>query len=77
MECNQPPSTPASVPQDQDIQRQLDECREHTASKFPNVEDVDVYADIISGTDEHGGEQYRDLCDDIDALLEFFRLQQH
>ena len=53
--------------QDQNVQRQLDECREHIASKFPDVEDVDVYADIISGADEHGGEQYRDLCDAIEA----------
>lgn len=53
--------------QDQDVQRQLDECREHIASKFPDIEDVDVYADIISGADEHGGEQYRDLCDAIEA----------
>ena len=28
-------------------------------------EAIDVYADIISGADEHGGEQYRDLCDTI------------
>lgn len=51
--------------QDQDIQRQLDECRKHIASKFPAIEDVDVYADIISGADEHGGEQYRQLCDAV------------
>jgi DNA invertase Pin-like site-specific DNA recombinase len=52
--------------QDQDVQRQLDECRDHIVSKFPDVEDIDVYADIISGTDEHGGEQYRQLCDAIE-----------
>jgi DNA invertase Pin-like site-specific DNA recombinase len=53
--------------QDQDVQRQLDECREHIASKFPSTKDVDIFADIISGADEQGGEQYRDLCDAIEA----------
>ena len=53
--------------QDQDVQRQLDECREHIASKFPDIEDVDVYADIISRASEQGGEQYRDLWDAIET----------
>lgn len=53
--------------QDQEVQRQLDECREHIAAKFPDTENVDVYADIISGASEQGGEQYRDLCDAIEA----------
>jgi|AntDeeMetagen134_2_1112570.scaffolds.fasta_scaffold01156_2 DNA invertase Pin-like site-specific DNA recombinase len=53
--------------QDQDVQRQLDECREHIASEFSDVEDIDVYADIISGASEQSGEQYRDLYDAIEA----------
>lgn len=52
--------------QDQDVQRQLDDCRQHITSRFPNVEKTDVYADIISGADEHGGEQYHQLCEAIE-----------
>ena len=46
---------------EQDLQRQLDECHEHIASKFPEATTIDTYTDVVSGTDEHGGEQYRKL----------------
>ncbi len=46
---------------EQDLQRQLDECHEHIASKFPKATTIDTYTDVVSGTDEHGGEQYRKL----------------
>jgi hypothetical protein len=32
-----------------DIQQQLDECREHITSKFPEVAAIDTYTDVISG----------------------------
>ena len=48
---------------EQDVSRQLEECREHIAHQFPAIEDstVDVFADIVSGASESGGEQYREL----------------
>ena len=46
---------------EQDLQRQLGECREHIASKFSEVATVDTYADVVSGIRVHGGEQYRQL----------------
>lgn len=50
---------------DQDLQRQLDECHEHIETNYPDVEEVDQYADIVSGADENGGQQYRRLWDGI------------
>ena len=54
---------------DQDVSRQLDECREHIARQFPTIEDsaIDVFADIISGASENGGEQYRELWGAIET----------
>ena len=43
-------------------------------SKFPDVESIDAYTDIISGVNEHDGEQYRELYraienDDCDLIF--------
>ena len=46
---------------EQDLQRQLDECREHIASISPTIAVVDTYADVVSGIRAHGGEQYHQL----------------
>jgi DNA invertase Pin-like site-specific DNA recombinase len=52
---------------EQDVTRQLEECREHIGQQFPAIEDVDVFADIISGAAEDSGEQYRSLWDAIET----------
>ena len=54
---------------EQDVTRQLDECRKHIAQQFPTIADpaVDVFADVISGAAEDGGEQYRELWGEIEA----------
>ena len=59
---------------EQHLQRQLNECREHIVSKFPEVTSVDTYSDIISGVAKHGGEQYQELNgaienDDYDLVV--------
>ena len=46
---------------EQDLQRQLDECREHITAKFPDVTIVDTYGDVVSGIKVDGGEQYHQL----------------
>lgn len=48
---------------EQDVTRQLEECREHIVQQFPSIEDtaVDVFADVVSGASEDVGEQYREL----------------
>ena len=51
---------------DQDVDRQLAECREHLGQDFPTVDDIDEYYDTISGTDEGGGRYYHELCDAIE-----------
>ncbi|WP_237713481.1 recombinase family protein [Halococcus hamelinensis] len=53
-------STPEQHPQ-----RQLNECREHIVSKFPEITSIETYTDIISGVAKHGGEQYRELNEAI------------
>jgi len=52
---------------EQDVSRQLEECREHIGQQFPAIEGVDVFADVISGAAEDGGEQYRSLWDAIET----------
>jgi DNA invertase Pin-like site-specific DNA recombinase len=52
---------------DQDLDRQLHEAREHLDANYPEVESIDEYADIISGADETGGEEYQRLWDAIAA----------
>lgn len=52
---------------EQDLQRQLEECREHIASKFSEIANVDTYADVVSGVRVHGGEQYRQLSRAIES----------
>jgi DNA invertase Pin-like site-specific DNA recombinase len=61
---------------EQDVSCQLEECREHIAQQFPEIEDsaIDVFADVVSGAAEDGGEQYRDLwaaikTDDYDLVV--------
>ena len=61
---------------EQDVSRQLEECREHIARQFPAIEDsaIDVFADVVSGASETGGEQYRELwsaieTDDYDLVV--------
>ena len=50
---------------DQDVQRQLTECRSHLEGNYPTVDDVDEYFDTISGADEEGGRYYQTLWDAI------------
>ena len=54
---------------EQDITRQLEECREHISQQFPSIEDpaIDVYADIVSGAAEDGGAQYCELWSAIEV----------
>lgn len=55
---------------DQDLERQLHECHEHLEANYSDVDDINEYADIVSGTDETGGAEYHRLCDAI-AVSEF------
>lgn len=52
---------------DQDLERQLHECRDHLDSSYPSIDDVDKYADIVSGANEIGGDEYQRLWDAIAA----------
>jgi len=52
---------------DKDVTRQLDECRDHIAQQFPTINEIDIYADVVSGASENGGEQYRDLWGEIET----------
>lgn len=52
---------------DQDLERQLHECHEHVATNYPDVDEPDAYADIVSGADESGGDEYHRLWDAIEA----------
>lgn len=52
---------------DQDLERQLHECRDHLESNYPDVDETDEYADIVSGADETDGEEYRRLWESIAA----------
>ena len=70
---------------EQDVSRQLEQCREHIVRQFPEIDDsaIDVFADVVSGAAEDGGEQYRDLwaaieTNDYDLVVihEFSRLSR-
>ena len=70
---------------EQDVSRQLEECCEHIARQFPEIDNsaIDVFADVVSGAAEDGGEQYRDLwaaieTNDYDLVVihEFSRLSR-
>lgn len=52
---------------DQDLERQLHECQDHLEANYPAVDEIDKYADIVSGADEKGGDEYHRLWDSIDA----------
>lgn len=50
---------------DQDLERQLHEAQEHLGANYSEIEYVDEYADIISGTDEVDSEEYSRLWDAV------------
>ena len=52
--------------QDQDTKRQFDELREYANDQYPNAA-IEEYADIISGADETGGDEFQQLWDDIES----------
>jgi len=51
---------------DQDLERQLHESHDHLEANYPEVGEVDEYADIISGADEDGGKEYRRLWNAVE-----------
>lgn len=51
---------------EQDVQRQLRECRDHLERNFPSAENVDEYYDTVSGADEDGGRYYQELWNAIE-----------
>lgn len=46
---------------DQHLERQLHECHNHLDTNYPDVDETDEYADIVSVADENGGDEYRRL----------------
>lgn len=48
---------------DQDLERQLHECRDHLNANYPAIDEIDEYADFVSGADETGGDEYQRLWD--------------
>lgn len=52
---------------DQNLQRQLDECHDYLDQHYPDTEQADEYADIVSGANENNGDEYQRLWDAIDA----------
>lgn len=51
---------------DQDVDRQIEQARAFIEKQYPEAE-IAEYADIISGADAEGGEEYQRLRDEIEA----------